>query len=115
MTDRAVLAVLTDSWGQSVFRDRDGSQWRVKGRCDTSRCGAVCCKVADWRGLVGFQCEYLRPDLKCRPHAERGPATKPASCLFWPLRQLDVDSINAKAERLGFSERCHLEVVPWQP
>lgn len=112
-TDPFVI-VNTNDWQQGTFVDRDGTCWRVVGECDTDRCGAVCCKVADWRGRVGSRCELLRDDLRCSPHAERGPACKPVSCLLWPLRPIDVTKTNELAERLGFEWRCHLEVVPWQ-
>jgi hypothetical protein len=107
----ATLQVLTDTWSMREFTDRDGTTWRVVGQCDTARCGAVCCKVADWTGVVGTQCEHLQDDLRCRPHAQRGMACKPLSCALWPLRQGDVDCVNALAKRFGFSQRCHLELV----
>lgn len=111
----AFIVVNTEDWTQRTFTERDGSQWVVEGECDTERCGAVCCKVADWRGVVGEQCAHLLPDMRCSPHAERGMATKPISCALWPLRKVDVDKVNELAERFHFTDRCHLEVVPWQP
>ena len=111
----AYLTVLTDNWKQGHFEDRDGTVYEVKGECDTARCGAVCCKVADWTGKVGVKCSKLTDDLFCEPHLEHGPATKPVSCLFWPLRPVDVETVNKLAERFDMPERCHLEVVEWQP
>jgi hypothetical protein len=111
----AHLAICTDDWSQGPFYDRDGSAWMVKGECDQERCGAVCCKVANFTGKVGQPCVKLTEDLLCQPHRDYGQATKPVSCLFWPLRQADVEKVNELAERLGYDKRCHLEVISWQP
>lgn len=115
MQHNAELIIATDNWQPQVFTDRDGKQYVVEGSCDTSRCNAVCCRVANWRGRIGRgPCEFLMDDNKCHFHAEGGPACKPVACWYWPLRQVDVDGVNAVAERLGLEHRCHLRVVEWQ-
>ncbi len=87
--------------------------YRIKGECDTSRCKAVCCQIMNWKGKVGERCEFLLDDYRCMFHAQ-DIHCKPVSCLMWPVKPLDIEKVNEIAERLGFKERCHLEVVPWQ-
>lgn len=106
------LVVNTDDWSAVSFTDRDGKAYHVEGECDQDRCSAVCCRVADWRGVMGKgPCEYLTDDNKCAPHKERGPACKPVACWFWPKRQIDIDTVNNAAEKYGIKGRCHLKVV----
>ena len=110
----AILIVSTDDWSQKGFTDRDGKHYRVEGECDTPRCNAVCCRVANMWGETGKgPCHNLMDDNRCEPHAKRGPGCKPVSCWFWPKRQIDIDTVNAQAERFGMPQRCHLKVVEW--
>ena len=106
---KTVIPVTLQDCSWSEF-EIDGQRYRVDGECDTSRCGAVCCKVMNWRGRVGNPCEYLQDDLRCAFHAA-DVHCKPISCLLWPTKPIDIEATNKIAERLGFSERCHLRVV----
>lgn len=106
-----------EDWTILAQTDRDGEKYRVEGyvdgRCPTEVCKAVCCRTADLLdGSIGSgPCQFLNDEtLKCKLH-EKGRACKPIACLLWPKRQMDIDSTNEKAERLGFKERCHLKFV----
>ena len=106
------LVVDTDDWSIISFKDRDGCFYKVVGECETEKCNAVCCRVANWQGIMGQgPCSYLTEDNKCSTHKERGFGTKFLSCWVWPKRQIDIDTVNAAAEKYGMEHRCHLKVV----
>lgn len=105
-----------EGWKPGEITGRDGKRYRVEGYidgyCPTGLCEAVCCHTSDiYEGSIGSgPCRYLTGDRLCELHA-RSPGLKPISCMVWPVRQLDVDSVNEKAERLGLKGRCQLRVV----
>lgn len=106
---KTVIPVTLQDCSWDVY-EHDGKNYRVEGECDTSKCKAVCCQIMNWRGRMRERCEFLQDDYKCAFHAA-DIHCKPISCLLWPTKQLDIDTVNAKAKELGFEERCLLKVV----
>ncbi len=94
-------------WGEFTH---DGVKHKVDGECNTDVCGAMCCKVMNWKGVVGERCEFLDDDLKCMFH-KRDVHCKPISCYLWPTKQVDITTTNDLAKRFNMKERCLLKVV----
>ncbi len=113
------VVLRTENWDQMKFVDKDGQQYEVQGyvedengqvRCPTEKCQALCCQAMPLIGPVGTSCEHLNQDtLKCGQQEKGGRSCKPISCVVWPRRQLDIDTLNdlyAQGEK-----RCYLKVV----